>query len=93
MVETGAYVLVYLIHYTASFLGELIGTNYNYVPLLTPSVTLFFEIISVNRPIQGPVCGLKVIIIPDKVFVLCSKRGNFPFLCAETVSYKTEGSG
>jgi len=29
MVETGAYVLVYSIHYTASFLGEQIGTNYN----------------------------------------------------------------
>jgi hypothetical protein len=29
MVETGAYFVVYSIYYTASFLGELIGTNYN----------------------------------------------------------------
>ncbi len=59
MVETGAYFVVYSIHYTATFLGELICTNYNYVPLLMPSVTLFFKILS--EPAHSrPMCRLKV---------------------------------
>jgi len=43
MVETGACFVVYSIHSTVSFLGELIGTNYYYVPLVKPIVTLFLN--------------------------------------------------
>jgi len=74
MVETGAYVLVYSIHYTASFLGELIGRNYNYVPLLMPSVTLFFENFTGELANSRPVCSLKVIIIHNELISLWKNR-------------------
>jgi len=44
-----------------------------------PSVTLFFPNFIRELVHSRPVCGLKVIIIPDEVFGVCKKEDIFFF--------------